>query len=114
MSDYHGVLKRILKFLNECEKEREYLNSGDEFTALMAYKSIAMDLAQIGESVNYLRKKYPEKLAKIKNIPWSDVVGLRNVIVHDYDGIIREEVEESLQLNLADLKSAIEKMLSKK
>jgi uncharacterized protein with HEPN domain len=107
MSDYKDVLNRILKFLNECEAERKFLNGDDELTVMMAYKSIAMDLTQIGESVNYLRKKYPEKLAMVKIVPWDDVVGLRNVIVHDYDGIIREEVEESLQLNLEDLKRAI-------
>jgi len=112
MNDYRDVLTRILKFISECEKARGKLSDPDEFLSLMAYKSIAMDLMQIGESVNYLRKKYPEKLATVENVPWNDVVGLRNVIAHDYDGIIKEEIEESLQINLADLKAAIQRLLN--
>jgi len=107
MNGYTDVLDRILNLIAECERERSELKNDDEFLSLMAYKAVAMDLAQIGESVNYLRKKYPEKLATAKDIPWNDIVGLRNVIIHNYDGIIKEEIDDNLTQNLSDLKAAI-------
>ncbi|MDR3136069.1 MAG: DUF86 domain-containing protein [Coriobacteriales bacterium] len=112
MNEYRDVLNRIVHFIEECEQESAHLNddTNDELVLMMAYKAVALDLTQIGESVNSLRKKYPEKLAAEPSVPWDDIVGLCNVLVHNYDGIIREENRESLQINLPDLKAAIDRM----
>jgi uncharacterized protein with HEPN domain len=111
MNEYYDILRRILKFISECEVEKTKLNDSDQALALMAYKSVALDLIEIGESVNRLRKKFGDKLDKYPDIPWDDIVGLRNILVHDYDGIIKEEIEEGLETNLNDLKDVISKML---
>jgi uncharacterized protein with HEPN domain len=110
MSEYQDILDRLLRFIAECRQEQMNLDNQDESIAMMAYKSIALDLTQIGESVNSLRKKFPKKLATEPTVPWDDIVGLRNVLVHNYDGIIRDEIEESLNLNLLNLQSALERL----
>ncbi|MDR0596442.1 MAG: DUF86 domain-containing protein [Clostridiales Family XIII bacterium] len=107
MNECRDILDRITRFIDECGREAERLDDGDDFTSLMAYKAVALDLAQIGESVNSLRKKYPEILTTEPDIPWGDIIGLRNIIVHNYDGIIRDEIKESLRENLPALKSAV-------
>ncbi|MDR0979963.1 MAG: DUF86 domain-containing protein [Candidatus Nomurabacteria bacterium] len=106
------ILQRILRFVAECEQERDKLvGTDDAFLRKVGYKAIAIDLIQIGESVNKLQKKYAEILAKQPNIPWRQIIGLRNIIVHSYDNILEEEIEEALKMNLPELKVAVESLL---
>jgi uncharacterized protein with HEPN domain len=46
--------------------------------------AIAQRLTVIGEAVARLS---PEITARHNSVPWSDIVGLRNILVHQYFGI---------------------------
>ena len=46
--------------------------------------AVAQRLTVIGEAVARLT---PELKAKYASIPWTDIVGLRNILVHEYFGI---------------------------
>jgi uncharacterized protein with HEPN domain len=50
-----------------------------------------------------LRDKYPE-------IPWADVISMRNVLVHHYFGIDLTEVWDTVTNDLPKLKQQIEKI----
>ena len=63
----------------------------------------------IGEAARSL----PDETRKsIPNIPWSDIVGMRHVLVHNYFGIDTELVWNVVENRLATLKVAIETFLS--
>jgi uncharacterized protein with HEPN domain len=72
--------------------------------------AVAQKLTIIGEAVARLS---PEITARHNSVPWPDIVGLRNLLVHEYFGIywplvwqtavdhapiLREEVEEILSI----------------
>jgi uncharacterized protein with HEPN domain len=65
-------------------------------------------LELIGEAANRLteefRSHYPE-------IPWSAIVGLRNVLIHEYDTIDLDRVWETIAKNIPELERQIQKIL---
>ena len=46
--------------------------------------AVAQRLTTVGEAVARLS---PEVKARHSSVPWQDIVGLRNVLVHEYFGI---------------------------
>ena len=46
-----------------------------------------MQLVLIGESAKVLDIKNPDYLAKYPEIPWVEIIGLRNMIAHEYHHI---------------------------
>jgi len=50
-----------------------------------------------------LKNQHPE-------IPWSNIAGFRNVLVHDYLGVNLERVWEILERDLAPLQASVETM----
>lgn len=65
-------------------------------------------LEVIGEAANRLtddfRSQYPE-------IAWSEIVGLRNVLIHEYDSIDPDRVWETIVKNIHELEGQIRKIL---
>ncbi|OCR02928.1 hypothetical protein BCD67_03280 [Oscillatoriales cyanobacterium USR001] len=63
----------------------------------------------MGEAVKRLspelRQSYPE-------IPWRQIAGFRDVLIHDYTGIDLDEVWNVVERNLPTLKSKIFEILS--
>jgi len=53
-----------------------------------------------------IKLKHPE-------VPWRDIAGFRNVLVHDYLGIKPQRVWEIIERDLPVLQSVIEKMMKK-
>jgi len=67
------------------------------------------NLQIIGEA----SKKLPSDLKKSHpNVPWKEIAGMRDVIVHDYFGISLEIVWDVIQNRIPDLKAAINAMLN--
>lgn len=65
-------------------------------------------IENIGEASNGLSSDTIKKLHKIE---WSELKGIRNVLVHEYFGIDYEIIWNSIKENIPDLKSKIEKYL---
>lgn len=62
----------------------------------------------IGEASNKLPSDI--KLA-FQDIPWKKIVGMRNILVHEYFGVDSEAVWKAVQNDLPKLKPVINKML---
>lgn len=63
-------------------------------------------LVQISENAKNLTDEFREKNAQI---PWTDIYGLRNRIVHDYGHVDLEIVYDTLTKDIAEIKIFIEK-----
>jgi uncharacterized protein with HEPN domain len=46
-----------------------------------------------------------------QDIPWADIVGLRNILVHQYFGIDIRQVWETAELDMTVLKARIREIL---
>jgi len=66
------------------------------------------NFAIIGEAVKYIPK---ELRRKHKDVNWSDVVGMRNIITHEYFGVDLAIIWKTIKEKLPILKNKIKEML---
>lgn len=86
--------------------------AGADFTSFIQDKmmvdAVLRNIEIIGEATKNIseniRKKYPE-------IPWKRIVGLRNIVIHEYFGVDLENIWEIITENIPKVKPAIIKML---
>lgn len=100
-------IERIESFLAGVTKEEWLLER-------MCYDAVLHNLQVMAEST----KRLPQQIKdKYPNVPWRDIAGFRNVLVHDYlEGINSETVWEIVSHELHDLKTAMvaeKKLLTK-
>jgi len=85
-------LSLLQDILEACALIEEYMTdvSYDEFDASYARQdSVIRRIAIIGEAANHLSKGFK---ANLPDIPWRDIVDMRNILIHAYNDIITEEV----------------------
>ena len=78
-------------------------------TDVRTRQAIIRTLHEITESVNRLEPLVSDRYL---DVPWREVRGFRNVIVHDYLGLKLARVWEIVTVYLPALKSHIERMLA--
>lgn len=70
----------------------------------MLLDAVIRNLEIIGEAARNLsdevKKKYPE-------IPWKNMIGLRNILIHEYSGIDESIIWEVATRNLKEVKPII-------
>ncbi len=102
--------KKIRDILDAIEAIEAYsVSSYDEFLADgKTQDAILYNLIIIGEAANQISEEFQERH---NTIPWSAMIGTRNVIVHGYDQVKLQIVWKILQRDLETLKSEIAKIL---
>ena len=86
---------------------------GDDFSVFVSdkdyFNSICMSLMQIGELAHHLPTKF-----KIENasIPWKNIVGLRNVVVHGYGQLDAEIVWATVAEDMPQLYEKCKEIIS--
>jgi len=66
---------------------------------------VIFHLQIIGEAV---RSVSPEFCASHPDIPWSDIIGMRNILIHQYFGIDKEAVWKVVEHDLPLIKKQFE------
>ena len=93
------------------------LSADDYYSTPDGMKNLAascMLVEAIGESINQIEKLTQSKLlVERPEIPWRDVIGIRNHIAHGYFDIDGGIVFDVVKNNLDDLLSAINYFLGK-
>jgi uncharacterized protein with HEPN domain len=62
----------------------------------------------IGEACRALPDEFQ---ARYTNVPWSDIIGMRNILVHHYFGIDQDAVWSVVERDLSDLKLNVQAIL---
>jgi uncharacterized protein with HEPN domain len=63
----------------------------------------------IGEASNHISADFR---ARFKEIEWREIVSLRNILVHEYFGIVNRIIWGIIQKDIPDLKVKIENILN--
>mgnify|MGYP001577502824 CR=1 FL=1 len=105
-------------FLDYVEDIIESIDSTMKFTEDMEYDEFMRDdkttsavirkLEVIGEA----SKKIPEKVkSDYSQIPWKDMAGMRDKLIHEYFGIDLKRVWKTVKKDIPELKPLFEKIL---
>ena len=107
--------KEYMTFL----KMIEYIERALEYTKGYTFEEFIKDdktidatifsISQIGELVKNISK---ETMKKYSNIEWNMIKGLRNRIVHDYEGISLKSIWYVLQNDIIDLKNRLQEIVN--
>ena len=108
-------LQRIARIRSYCETiQRTISRYGAEldlFTSDIDYQqSVAFSLLQIGELVGGLSEDYRRSTAK--QMPWSAMKGMRNIVAHDYGKVNRELMWKTAVTDVPALKQFCDDQLS--
>ena len=109
LEDIYTSAKRILDRL-QGETREGFLSAGGADLQDIAARRLAI----IGEASAALLKKHPEFCAQHPGIPLRQARGMRNALVHAYDGITWELVWDTAQEELPKLMEAIAPFLPQK
>lgn len=63
----------------------------------------------IGEAANKISKDFQSKYSEIK---WRDIIAMRNLLIHEYFGVDIEEIWNTVQTDLPELKQRISEIIS--
>ena len=104
--------ERLLDIQEAIENIYKYSNRGkDKFEKDELIQSwIVRHLQIIGEASSRLSDEFRNTHAQIQ---WSKIIGMRNILVHDYFGIDTEIVWAAVENELPTLKVQIGKIISK-
>ena len=102
--------ERVLDILEAIERIEKYgLGGREEFDRNELVQIWVLHHLQIlGEAVNALR---PELQEKHPEIPWGSIVGMRNVLVHQYFEVDTDIVWTVVENELPKLKTLFQAML---
>jgi uncharacterized protein with HEPN domain len=103
-------LDRLQDILDAIEKIERYSSKGRERfdSDELVQTWIIHHIQIIGEAA---RRVSVELKARHTDIPWSQIIGMRNILVHDYFGVDLEEVWSTAMRDIPDLKRKIEAIL---
>ncbi|MFH1665809.1 MAG: DUF86 domain-containing protein [Candidatus Omnitrophota bacterium] len=104
--------ERLLDIQEAIENIDRYANRGkDEFeNDELIQNWIVRHLQIIGEASSRLSDDFRDKHPQI---PWHKIIGMRNILVHDYFGIDKAIVWAAVEHELPPLKAHIEKIIDK-
>ena len=114
---------RIIKLLDDIYTSAKRIEDNLQDLTLEGFTSdagmnvqdvVARRLTIIGEAAAILLRKHPEFCEQHSEIPLKLVRGMRNIVVHEYDGVDWEAVWDTVQNKLPHLIDAIEPLLPKK
>ena len=105
-----GERERLLDILEAIERIEKYAVEGkpafeaDELIQTWVVHHITI----IGEACRSLSDDFQARHA---NIPWADIIGMRNILVHHYFGIDTDAVWSVVEHDIPELKFNIETIL---
>lgn len=107
MKDDSVYLRHILDCLNAI---KDYVVGGRE-TLFHDRKTQKATLRELQELAEFTQRLSPALKDSHPEIPWRDIAGFRNVLVHDYLGLNLSRIWQIIERDLPGLKKEIEAIL---
>ncbi len=108
--DWKFRLDDMLSAINEIEEYVLSLSKNEFYKNIPALRTAERNIEIIGEAAN----KIPKKIhAENPNIPWRDIITMRNIVAHEYSNVNYETIWKTLQTDLPILKTMLINMKDK-
>lgn len=97
-------LSHILNSIERIEEYTEGMEIDDFLSRSLVQDGTIRQIEIIGEATKNLSKNLREKYS---NIPWSDIAGMRDRLIHHYFGVDLKAVWSTVKADIPALKSEI-------
>lgn len=95
------AIQKIISYAEKVVQYCEVVSNQHEFSSnSMLVESCVFNLSQIGELANKLDNSFTDQYS---DIPWFALYGLRNRIVHDYEGVKFHLIWDIIKEDLPEL-----------
>lgn len=101
------VIEKMIKLIEKIQKYCSGLDYSSFSQNDMVIEASVFNISQIGELSNKIDESFE---AEHPQIPWRQLYGLRNRIVHDYEGVNLKLVWEIIEDDLPELKEQLFKL----
>ena len=106
--DNAKIVKNILRHIEKIFKYTNDVDYNHFLNDIVLQDACLLNLSQIGENIVGLDDAFIENHKEIK---WKEMKGMRNIIVHDYDGVNMRIVWDTIKCDLPVLKQQFENLL---
>lgn len=103
-------LEHILDAIKKVERYTASLGFDRFVDNDLVVDGVCREIEIICEASARLSSEFREQYA---TLPWSDIIGMRNMLIHGYGAVDLKIVWETVQNNLPELKVEIQKILNK-
>jgi len=110
IKDNQIYLKHILDAINHVKEFTKNLDFNGFLNSHLYQSAVIRELEVIGEATKNLSESFYEKFP---NIPWKDIAGMRDKLIHGYMGVNLEDVWKTAKEDIIDLEKQINKMIKK-
>ena len=101
LEDILNAISKIRRYIQDYSEEDF---SSDEKTQ----DAVIREISIIGEVANSLDQSIKDQMSVV---PWRDIIGMRNILIHDYKGVLVPEVWKVIQSDLTPLFDNIQKFI---
>ena len=100
----------LAQILERIERIKEYTSGGKEafFADEKTQDAVIRNFEVIGEAAKRIPEKYSQEHP---SIPWRELAGFRDVLIHQYEGVSVAEIWRVIEKNLEPLLLAIKVIL---
>lgn len=106
---YLTYLHDILESIEAIKEYTEYLTENDFLNNQEKQDAVIRRIEIIGEAANRIPKSMKNKY---KDIPWRDMTGLRNIVIHEYFGVHLSMVWRVATVEINPLPDRIKRIIS--
>ena len=101
------VVEKMIRLIEKLEKYCENITYEEFEENEMLTEACIFNISQLGELTRKIDEKFEEEHPQI---PWRQLYGLRNRIVHDYEGVNLRLVWEIIESDISSLKKELIKL----